>query len=272
VRWEGEAVARLGRAALLTAPRLVLAPALESLPASARATLAEALAGWLARRLKPLAPLARIEAASRDGEAGPELRALLIRLAEAGGMLARADSGLDALDRRQRDSLKRLGVRIGALDLYVPALLRAGPLGLWRQVAGLDGRRALAPVAPAMAPVLPATGALPVGYRPLGKQWLRLDKADELLREAHARRTAAGGRAFALDPAPAVATGLTTASYARLLALGGFRPLGRRELGAAVAGPPAPLRWKWRPERPEKVEAAAPPPTGAFAALARLVA
>ncbi|MDE2405297.1 MAG: helicase [Sphingomonadales bacterium] len=273
VRWRGEDVARLQAAAQVTSPRLALAPALDALPAPRRGEVLAALETWLARRLRPLAPLARIEAASREAASGPDLRALLIRLVESGGVLPRADSGLDRVDPRQREALRKLGVRIGALDLHVPALLRAGPAQLWRQLAALSARAPLPPVAPAMAPVLPLAGSRPpLGYRALGRLALRVDKAEELLRDAHARRTATRGPAFALDPAPAQALGLTTAAYARLLQLAGFRPLARRDLDPAAHGPPAPLRWRWQPPRRAAPEAPAAPATGAFAALARMVA
>ena len=232
-----------------------------------------ALADWLDSALLPLAPLRRLDAASLSGEAGPELRALLITLVEAGGMLERNASGIDLLAPSQRGMLARLGVKVGALDLFVPAMLRPAALSLWRELAALLGRK-LAPPDPAMPPVLAATNhAAPPGYRPLGKQLLRLDMAEKLLREAHASRVGAGRRSFALDPARAVSCGLTTASYARLLRCAGFHPILARQLLEGEAGPPAQLLWRWRPTRPH-AESIAPPPYrlgGAFAALADLV-
>ena len=275
IRWQGEDVARLVRTTQLTRPRLALAAPLTPIPAGSREQVLAALDGWLARRLKPLAPLARIEAASLEADAGPELRALLIRLVEAGGMLPRAASEIERLDRQQRERLKRLGVRIGALDLYTPALLRAGPLALWRQLAALSPRRTGPDprIAPAMNPVVTLErGEAPLGFRALGLQGLRLDKADELLRDAHARRTVSRWRVFALDSSGATAIGLTTASYARLLHQAGFRPVARFRLVEGAHGPPAPLQWRWQPPRKPEASAGEPPNHGAFAALARLVA
>ena len=125
-----------------------------------------------------------------------------------------------------------------------------------------------------MPPVLAATQRpAPPGYRPLGKQLLRLDMAEKLLREAHGLRVVAGRRAFALDPARAISCGLTTASYARLLRTAGFHPILPRQLPDGELGPPAPLLWRWRPLRPHAEPAAPLPyrPEGAFAALADLV-
>jgi ATP-dependent RNA helicase SUPV3L1/SUV3 len=272
LEWHGERLARLSRGKALLTPAILPDAVLDPLPAPARTVLLAALAEWLARRLRPLAPLAHIEAASTDAAAGPELRALLIRLAEGGGMIARADSRAELLDKRQRDLLRRLGVVVGALDLFHPALLRRAPLRLWRDVTGAPTSSA-APIADTMPPVrLRESLPLPLGYRAAGEQWLRLDIAEALLREAHGRRAASRGRSFPLDPAGALASGLTTASYARLLRQAGFRPIMPRALPAAAFGPPAPLVWRWQPPRRENEPTAPPPAGGAFAALARLVA
>jgi ATP-dependent RNA helicase SUPV3L1/SUV3 len=282
IRWHGEELARLTRGRALTAPQITPAATLGLLPASIRSELLGAIGTWLERQLRPLAPLSRIAAASTAPDAGPELRALLIRITEAGGLLPRVESGLERLNPRQRESLRRLGLRIGTLDLFHSGLLRAGPLRLWRQLAVVGGQSP-GPIAEIMAPVLPRAGqpaqslelgiarTVPVAYRPLGTQLLRIDRADVLLREAHSRRVAAGRRAFVLDPAPALTIGLTTASYALLLRLAGFRPIMPRTLAANMFGPPVPLLWRWQPARHEPA-LALPPSDGAFAALARLVA
>jgi ATP-dependent RNA helicase SUPV3L1/SUV3 len=126
-----------------------------------------------------------------------------------------------------------------------------------------------------MPPVIQHGGrnAPPRGYRALGKQALRIDLAEKLLHKAHAVRAAAGNRSFVIDPALAISTGLTTASYAQLLRLAGFQPGMPRPLAEGALGPPAPPRWRWRPPRREirAAERPAPLPGSAFAALAVLV-
>ena len=273
LRWDGVTLARLARGRALLAPALRWDAALNPLAAAPRQQLAAAVEAWLAKRLRALAPLARIEAASTEPDAGPELRALLIRLVEGGGVVARADSGLERLDPRQRGQLRRLGVTIGALDLFVPVILRAGPMALWRQLAEAHGLRP-ADCAAQMVPVL-ASGrtAPPCGYRALGQQALRVDRAEALLREAHGARAATRGPLARINPAPALALGLTTAAYARLLQLAGFRPVMPRPLANGAAGPAAPLRWRWQPPVAANHPKNDPPRAeGAFAALARLVA
>jgi ATP-dependent RNA helicase SUPV3L1/SUV3 len=158
------------------------------------------------------------------------------------------------------------------LDLFHPALLRRNALSLWRELALLRGGNP-----PMIAAAMPAVLAAekptaPAGYRLIGKQWLRLDRAEELLREAHGRRVEAGARAFTLEAARAIASGLTTASYAQLLRQARFRPIMPRPLAAGAFGPEGPLLWRWQPGRRRAEPTPPPPDGGAFAALARLVA
>ena len=272
--WDGEPVAQLGAGKALLMPRLMLDPALAGLAPDLRQRLSAALEHWMGLTLAPLAPLRRIEAAASDTAAGPALRALLIQLVEAGGMLERSGSGLDRLSKEQRDYLRKLGVRVGALDLFAPDMLKPVALAAWRTLRAARGAALAAPM-PGMPPViaLPAAAALPPGYRRLGAQALRLDLAEKLLRAAHDARTAAKGKSFVIDPAVAISTGLATPAYALLLRLGGFKAIMPRPLRAGQFGPAPPPRWRWQPLRREDhaPSAAAPAPrTGnVFAELLR---
>lgn len=252
VMWGSHSLALLqpGRSPLC--PQLRLDPALDRLPEATRTTMAMTLNTWLAQETAIMAPLARLDAASRDMKGGPELRALLIQLVEAGGMLAREGSGLERLDKAQRGLLARLGVTVGALDIFVPSMLKPRALDLWREMATTWGARASMPMAQ-MPPVVPARGPRPAGYRHLSGQFMRIDLAEKLLREAHARREAAHGHAIMLDPARAISMGLSAQGHAQLLRLGGFRPNQPKELGQDTFGPPAPLLWIWRPARRQTI-------------------
>ena len=274
IRWQESELAVLARGRSVLEPLLVRDRALDAIPQAARAALVAALERWIADRLEPLAPLRRLEAARTSFDAGPELRALMIRLIDAGGMTERAGSGLDRLSREQRATLTRLGVTVGALDLFVPAMLKPAAGRAWSDAAGLDraGPDGPGPLAPVLAA---APGKTMRGYRRLGDQMLRIDLAEKLLREAHAARAAHGRRGAVLDPARAVSMGLTAASYARLLRAGGFRPVMSKSLPAAAHGPLAPLLWQWRPPRSEQVPErlrTTPGEDNAFAALTGLFA
>ncbi|MDP3906241.1 helicase-related protein [Novosphingobium sp.] len=272
--WDGAALARLRPSRSALAPLLQADPALNSLDPAVRRAVLGGLEGWLGQALAPLGPLRKLEAATTDPAAGPELRALLIRLVEAGGLLDRGESGLDRLAPGQRAMLRQLGARVGALDLFVAAMLRPAAQAAWCVASAVRGG-SMIPHPPGMPPVLPLAGkaSSPPGYRALGRQALRIDLAEKLLHTAHGLRTGAGKAAFTIDPALAVSMGLGTAAYAQLLRQAGFQPLVPRALAKGAAGPPAPLKWRWRPTRWQAAaERPAPPPaTGAFAALAELV-
>ncbi len=274
LEWEGERIARLAPGKSILNPVLALEPALTTLPQVARRDLESALLGWLEGTMAPLAPLRKLEQASRAADGGPELRALLIRLIEAGGTLGKAGSGIDLLKPAQRHLLRRLGVQVGALDLFMPAMLKPAALTAWRNLQAVKGAQLTAPH-PTMPPVLAVIGrtAPPPGYRSLGQQALRLDMAEKLLHAAHGLRSAAAGKPVVLNPALAVSMGLGTAAYAQLLRAAGFQPIMPRPLPKGAAGPIAPPRWRWRPGRPDHrpPARAARPASGAFAALADLV-
>jgi ATP-dependent RNA helicase SUPV3L1/SUV3 len=272
--WEDEPIAQLSPGNALLLPKLVLDPALAGLAPDQRRRLTGALEHWRDKALAPLAPLRRIEAAAGDPAAGPALRALLIRLVEAGGMLERSGSGLDRLSKQQRDYLRKLSVRVGALDLFAPEMLKPAALAAWRTLRAARGTVQAAPM-PGMPPVisLPTDTAVPPGYRRLGAQALRLDMAEKLLRAAHDARVAAKGKTFVIDPTLAISTGLATLAYAQVLRLGGFNPIMPRGLRVGQFGPAAPPRWRWQPLRREDIGRPAglsPPPVGnVFAELLR---
>ena len=272
--WDGEPVAELQPGRALLRPKLALDPALIGLDPGLRRRLGEALEQWLGSALAPLEPLKAIESAAGDQAAGPELRAYLIRLVEAGGILERHGAGLDQLSKDQRDYLRKLGVRVGALDVFVPAMLKLPALTAWAALQAAHGIR-LAAAVPGMPPVitLPVSAALPPGYRRLGAQALRIDLAEKLLRAAHGVRVAASNKTFVLDPALAISTGLATAGYAQLLRSAGFNPIMPRPLRTGQFGPPQPPRWRWVPLRREPVPQPAvrneSVPGNAFAELLR---
>jgi ATP-dependent RNA helicase SUPV3L1/SUV3 len=279
LRWDGETIAALAPGRSLLSPLLVPDRTLDAIPGPSRKALVAALEAWLDTALQPLAPLRKLDEASRSEEAGPELRALLITLTEAGGMTSREESGVDRLDKPRRAMLARLGVRVGTLDVFLPAMLRPGPIALWWELAHIAGKRhgGAAPREEMPAALSSRRGQPTPGYRSLGKQLVRLDMAEKLLREAHEARGSQGaGRgkgSFALDPALAVSMGLTGDSHARLLRLAGFHPVMPRPQAEGAHGPPAPLRWRWRPPRRQTRDIRPRPvrPDSAFAALADML-
>ncbi|MEO6386963.1 MAG: helicase, partial [Croceibacterium sp.] len=270
IRRDGRAIARLERGKSPSRPRVVLEKTLGLLDRAHKARLTEALGHWLDGELEPLAPLRAIETAALDPEAGSEVRALLLTLADGHGVIPRERADLARVPKDRRPFLRRLGVMIGALDVFMPALLKPSPRHLLRAV-GADPR----PLRPGMEAVIEGARELPAGYRRAGGQAIRVDLAEKLFRTAHDQRAKAAGRAFRLDLALATSMGLQADNARHLLRDAGFRPGAVRALPVGGLGPPAPLSWSWRPprrdalvQRPEVVEVAE---GSAFAALAGLM-
>src|SRR5690606_5431745 len=202
VRRAGKPVARLEPGKSVARPRIALAKELGALEPAHRARLNEALDRWLEAELAPLAPLQQLEEAARDPAAGSEVRALLLTLADGHGAIPRERAGLAQVPKDKRPFLRRLGVVIGSLDVYAPALLKPAPRRLLHAI-GAD-RRALNP---GMEAVIAGSRHLPAGYRRAGGQAIRVDMAEKLFRAAHEQRAKGGARTFAVDPALATSMG-----------------------------------------------------------------
>ncbi len=246
---------QLGRTALV--PQIKLEPALEAIPQAERTALTQHLDAWLDARMGVLARLTQIDQASREEEGGPELRALLIRVVAGGGVIPRAGSGLDALDPPQRALLRRLNVIIGALDLFVPAMLKPAARELWCELAALRGQTL--PAVPPGMPSVTGDGRSPsVGYRGAGIQAIRVDLAERLIRAAHEKRVANGRHAFFIGDAMAISMGLLPETITALMRQAGFRPKDAKSLPDEAAGPPAPRRWSWQPPSKQPLNKPAP--------------
>jgi ATP-dependent RNA helicase SUPV3L1/SUV3 len=238
---------------------------LERLSATARDTVVERLERWLRGEVeRVLGGLRSAGRAARDPQASAEVRSILAMLVDEGGIIARdlVAKPLASLDRDQRRSVTRLGIRIGALDLFMPEILkpeaRRWRTALRSAAAGED----MPELPPEASVVLPATAAdgarlllTRLGFRTLGPQLLRVDLVERLARHAHEAR--AGKRAAPVDEALTTSLGLRPEAVARLMRDLGFRP------SADTAS------WVWR-GRGRKRPEAAKPGSAAFAALAEL--
>jgi ATP-dependent RNA helicase SUPV3L1/SUV3 len=259
VAWEGQPLARLAPGRSMLEPALRTSRALDRLTAETRNALRTRLEAWLTTsigiRLKPLATLA---AAASDPASSPGVRAVAAMLADAGGVLPRRAmvEAISTLDQKDRQALYRLRVRLGALDLFVPDLLKPGAQ-YWRAVlSSVRAGQSLPELPPAGAATLPPgsnPAAASLAYRRLGAGWIRIDLADRLASHALKIRSAGGGDPVDRDLATSI--GLTEEMIGKLMV----------EIGFAKAGD----SWRWRGrrrqrERPETRTA------NAFAALAEL--
>lgn len=275
--WRGQRIGLLVRGASLSYPRFQPDRALDAIPRADREALVEHVAGWLEAHLrKALAPVRALTRAAEDRRCSGPLRALLVQLVEAGGAIARTEAEplIAALDAPARQVLQRLGVRLGSLDIFCAAMIRAdcqAMLRLMRAVrsgAALPG--ALDPAIENLRAVVAAT-ALPgeghPAYRMLGDQALRVDMAEKLIRAAHDAKGNAAS--FAIDPALAISMGLSAANAERLMRAAGFRREAARAGAEGDAGTDKQRLWRWRGLARKKAQgpAAGPENRGHFAAL-----
>ncbi|MBD3729980.1 MAG: helicase [Sphingomonadales bacterium] len=267
--WQGRRLATLEAGDGSAPPRILPERELNLLPEAVRRTFLAELGEWLEAQLAPLDPLRKLAAAARDPQAGSQARALLLTLVAGHGHVTRENAGIEHLPKEMRPFLRKLGVTFGALDIFARDLLKPAPRQLLHAL-GIDRR----PLEQAMRSVIAGEGKLPSGYRPAGKQAIRVDMAEKLLRAAHEARAKAGGkRRFHIDPALGISTGLAEENFHRLLGAAGFRVHRARKLAEGAFGPAAPDSWEWRPSRRKQERSEKPQVRegSAFAGLADLL-
>ena len=260
VHWGGHVVAMLMPGPSLARPKIMRDRSLDCLDRLLRDRVEQRLSAWLATRVAKHAPaLIGLADMARDRDASAALRAVAGMLEAAGGIAARLAhrTAIDALSIDERRALRRIGIVIGALDLYDPRLLKPRAALLRRTLMGVRGPVPVLP--PDGATVLPRGAAsADAGFRPLGQQAVRIDLVERIARAAHDARR---GRApFAPDAALSTSIGLEPPTMERLMT----------ELGFRATGDAAARLWVWRGRPPAVRAVVKHDPDNAFAALAGL--
>ena len=259
VGWEGFVLARLAPGRSLLEPALRTTRSLDRLSTERRAALRQRLESWLDRAIDrhagPLRALARVAA---DSNATAGVRALAAMLVDAGGVIPRraVAAQIAGLNKADRHVLGRLKVRLGALDIHVPSLLKPTALHWRAALLAVRGGQDMPRLPPPGASVLDGSAdprGAALAFRRLGAAWLRIDLAERLAAHAHQVR-GAGGK-DPVDRALVTSLGLDEESVGRLMKEVGFEG---RDGG-----------WKWRGRRPQR-QPPAQPPSHAFAELAKL--
>src|SRR5690349_3701067 len=203
VRWMGDAVGRLAAGDDTLRPRLrILAD--EHLSGPARELVQTRLDLWLKTHIeKQLAPLFSLAAA--DDVTGMA-RGVAFQLVEALGVLERqrVAEEVKGLDQPARATLRKYGVRFGAYQIYLPALLKSGPRSFSTQLWAIKhegpdakGVTDLLHLAASGRTSIPVDKDTPkalyrtAGYRICGERAVRVDILERL---ADLRHLAAGGR------------------------------------------------------------------------------
>lgn len=187
--WEGAPVAQLAAGPSRLKPAVALLPA-DHLSGPLREQARRRLAHWIESEIeRVMQPLHRLTQAAFEGIA----RGLVFQLCETGGSLARqeVDPILATLTKADRQKLRHLGVRLGYVDVFLPALLKP-------ERQQMRGRLWAAQQEPDAMPIPPAPGLVSVmlepdqstvfldacGFRAIGGRAVRVDMLDRLAETA----------------------------------------------------------------------------------------
>ncbi len=262
--WNDTEVARLKPGRSLITPGVQATASIARLDPADRAAIQSRLERWIASRINHrLSALNRMAEAAQDPQTPPHMRALLAQLVEAGGTLSRGavEGAIAAFDPAARQRVRQLGIVIGTLDLFHPALLKPEAV---RLCLAFRAVRIGANMPPLPMPGLglldrPGTAladaAITSGYRRFGDQMLRVDLVERIARAAHDAR--GKDRTFTPDPKLGISLGVGEATLGRIL----------RALGFSPSTGPVPNQWRWhgRPKTHHREK----PVNAAFSELAK---
>jgi ATP-dependent RNA helicase SUPV3L1/SUV3 len=257
-------VARLAAGKNLLSPRILLDRRIERVSDKGREAVIERLKDWVREQVERSLSLLRAAGhAAQDPQTPAAIRSILAMLVDEGGIVEREQvaDALAAVDRSQRRALSRMGIRIGALDLFMPSVLKPESMR-WRTALRVAAAGGLMPDLPAPGSVVLSTPSgeqrsvlARLGFRALGPQMLRVDMAERLASHAHEVR--AGKQGELVDAQLITSLGLLPEAGARLLRDIGFRRSDDQS------------NWVWR-GRSRRRPAPATNASSAFAALSEL--
>jgi ATP-dependent RNA helicase SUPV3L1/SUV3 len=245
--WAGAEIAELERGDTALKPRLKLY-ADEHLAGPERERVQKRLEAWLAAELDAkLKPLIALSAAA---DVSGLARGLAFRLTETLGVLRRdtAAEEIKALDQEARGQLRKYGVRFGAFNVYIPALLKPASADLLLLLWALHAGRAhgieldALPARPQQGLTSVEAGKLPepywrvAGFHVAGSRAVRIDmleRLSDLIRarvafrpaegNAEAPTGASGDGGFRVVPELMSVVGCSGEEFASILKALGFR-------------------------------------------------
>jgi ATP-dependent RNA helicase SUPV3L1/SUV3 len=269
VAWDGAVVARLRPGPSVLRPLLEVRDS-EFLDGAQRERVRLRLQRFLDATLR--GTLAPLFAVASSGDAA--LRGPLHRLVESMGVLAQNDAEA-SVPAALRAKLKALGVRVGRIAMFIPAMLKPQATGLraalWTLRRGLPPPALPSPGAVAIAPPAdwPDGFAEAMGWVDVGPVLLRLDIAERIAGElAWAARCRPIPVPAGLAARLAIKSDMLPAVLRRL----GFRLFPAAPLPELALGPPAPAMLAPLRRKPAEPAADQRPARhdGPFAALAVL--
>ncbi len=248
VYWQEAKLAVLTKGKNLLHPEIKFDRALKDISPENSKKAEERIKQWVeTMKAKHLEGLVKIDALANDANTPASVRALFAQIVEAGGIIVRRqiDQAVRALDNDMRGVARRGGLVFGALDIFHHALMKPGAV-LWRNAlfAALDEQPMIALPGDNAVHLKDWKFATPdhasrLGFRKIGDEYIRVDMAERLVKQAHEARQA--GPIFAIDPALATSLGLSTEVHQALLDMAGFaktddQPAAKEPEKTAVAG------------------------------------
>ena len=227
IAWDGATIARLGQGDAPLRPQIALIGE-DHLSAAQRERVRRRLQSWLDRRIeRDAGPLVSLREAALEGSA----RGIAFALSEALGCVPRRSLApqIAALDDAGRRALAETGVRIGALTVFMPAMLkpaRARCAGLlWWAWSGAGTPPPVPGSAVSMDrdPAVPDSCYAALGLVALGSHVVRADIAERL---AGRLRKAARNEPFAVDPGMLKLAACKRAKFDDILAAFGYAMVG----------------------------------------------
>lgn len=226
---DGNRIGRLVRGQAILAPRLELDGATADIEAKARDEMRVRAEAWLTAEIeKALGGLIEMEKQAGAAETPGELRALAVQLVDAAGAQRRRAMGdvMRGFSRELRAAGRKLGIVFGALDIYHFQALKPRAC-YWRDLLhALWHGHDMQDMPPESAVHLADwnfrddDAARLAGYTRAGSEWLRIDLAERLVRQAHDARGGEEKFSVALDYPTSLGLGET--AFVALLGRAGF--------------------------------------------------
>ncbi|MEW4467687.1 helicase-related protein [Parasphingorhabdus sp. JC815] len=229
IYWQEARLAVLAKGKNLLHPEIKFDRALKDISPENSKKAEERVKQWVeVMKAKHLEGLVKIDALANDAATPASVRALFAQIVEVGGIIERRqiDQAVRALDNDLRGVARRGGLVFGALDIFHHALMKPGAV-LWRNAlfAALDEKPMIALPGDNAVHLKDWKFAVPehasrLGFRRIGGEYVRVDMAERLVKQAHEARQA--GPVFKIDPALATSLGLSAKVHEALLDMAGF--------------------------------------------------
>ncbi len=166
---------------------------------------------------------------SQNPHVDGSVRALAVQLADDGGVASRVrlSSALKNLAKESRGAARNGGIIFGALDIFHHAALKPGAAKWRAALMAVRNDKPVLPLPPESAvhlkdwKFLNAMHCYAAGYRRIGKEYLRIDLVERIIKKAHEAR----GKelSFAFDMAFVTSLGVSDEAFRALMMDAGFK-------------------------------------------------